>query len=267
MIILVGTPIGNLADASPRVRETLARATVLAVEDTRVARKLLDGLGLADAHPRFVVMHDHNERSRTAELVELARTEDIVVATDAGMPTVSDPGYRLVAAAAAAGVPVTAVPGPTAVATALAVSGLPTDRFCFEGFPPRKAGDLRRRLAELVVEPRTLVFYESPKRVVATLRTMAEVLGPRPAAVARELTKLHEEVRRGTLVELADWDDPRGEIVIVIAGAEAAPAPFEPAVAEVRELIALGVRTRDACRHVAARTGLSANALYGLVQG
>jgi 16S rRNA (cytidine1402-2'-O)-methyltransferase len=266
VIILVGTPLGNLSDASPRARETLASAQVLAVEDTRVARKLLDGLGLTEAHPRFMVMHDHNERNRTGELLEIARDEDVVVVTDAGMPTVSDPGYRLVAAAAQAGVRVTAVPGPTAVTTALAVSGLPTDQFAFEGFPPRKPGDLRTALRGLAGDPRTLVFYESPKRVAATLAACAEVFGPdRRAVVARELTKLHEEILRGSLAELAEWaatGQPRGEIVLVVAGAPETGAPLAPAVAETRELVALGVRTKDACRHVAAHRGVRANALY-----
>ena len=264
MIILVGTPIGNLGDASPRARAALAHARTLVVEDTRVARKLLDGLGLSDAHPHFVVMHDHNERRKLDELVDLARDEDVVVVTDAGMPTISDPGYRLVAAAAAAGVQVTAVPGPTAATTALAVSGLPTDRFCFEGFPPRGPGELRRRLRELSGQPRTLVFYESPRRATTTLRAMAEVLGDRPAVVARELTKLHEEISRGTLTELAECVAPRGEIVIVVGGASRVPS-VESSVQEVQDLIGLGVRTRDACRYVAGRTGVSANELYATV--
>ncbi len=194
VIILAATPIGNLGDASRRLVEALESATVIAAEDTRTTVRLLSALGVAN-RPRLVALHDHNEKQRAGELVELAREQDVLLLSDAGMPTVSDPGYGVVAAAAEAGVVVTAIPGPSAVLTALAVSGLPTDRFCFEGFLPRKPGERRGALAALAREPRTMVFFESPARIGASLADMAVAFGAdRRAAVCRELTKLYEEV-------------------------------------------------------------------------
>ena len=180
MIILAATPIGNLGDASARLREALEAATVVASEDTRVTQRLLAGLGIAN-RPRLIALHEHNERQKAGELVELARETDLLVLSDAGMPTVSDPGFPLVAAAAAAGVVVTAIPGPSAVVTALAVSGLPTDRFAFEGFLPRKAGDRARRIAELAGDRRTLLFFEGPSRLAASLAALAEGFGASPS--------------------------------------------------------------------------------------
>jgi len=272
VIILAATPIGNLGDASRRLVEALSSVPVIAAEDTRTAQRLLAALGVVregDARPRLVSMHEHNERERAAELVELAREGDVLVLTDAGMPTVSDPGFRLVAAAARAGLAVTALPGPSAVLTALAVSGLPTDRFVFEGFPPRRASERRSAFAALASEPRTLVLFESPHRLAATLADLAAAFGgARAACVCRELTKLHEEVRRGPLEELAAWasagEGVRGEICIVVAGSPAAARGADPgaALAEVLALVAAGARLKDACSEVASATGLSSRELY-----
>lgn len=264
MIILAATPIGNLGDASARLRDALEAATVIASEDTRVTQRLLAGLGIEN-RPKLIALHEHNERQKAAELVELARDTDLLVLSDAGMPTVSDPGFPLVAAAADAGVEVTAIPGPSAVVTALAVSGLPTDRFAFEGFLPRKAGERSRRLAELAGDRRTLLFFEGPSRLAASLAALAEAFGAdRPAAVCRELTKMYEEVRRGPLGELATWAEGgvRGEIVIVVGGAAEQEANPENALARVLELAASGTRLKDAAALVAAESGLSTRDLY-----
>lgn len=265
MIILAATPIGNLGDASARLRQALEEAAVVASEDTRVTQRLLAALGIAN-RPKLIALHEHNERARAADLVELARDGDLLVLSDAGMPTVSDPGFVLVQAAIAAGVDVTAIPGPSAVVTALAVSGLPTDRFAFEGFLPRKQGERMRRLGELAADRRTLVFFEAPSRLAASLESLAEAFGAdRPAAVCRELTKLHEEVRRGPLAELAAWaaEGVRGEICIVVGGAaEPAPADEGEAVARVVALAASGTRLKDAAAIVAADTGLGRRDLY-----
>jgi 16S rRNA (cytidine1402-2'-O)-methyltransferase len=264
VIILGATPIGNLGDASRRLVETLERVGTVAAEDTRVTLQLLRGLGIGN-RPKLVALHEHNELQRAADLVELARDDDVLVLSDAGMPTVSDPGYALVAAAIDAGVQVTALPGPSAVLTALALSGLPTDRFAFEGFLPRKGRVAALR--SLAAETRTLVFFESPHRIGDALTDLATVFGPeRRAAVCRELTKLYEEVARGTLAALAEKfaDGTRGEIVIVVEGAPAAAATADlaTAVATVLELTAGGIRMKEAAADVAAATGLTARALY-----
>lgn len=264
VIILGATPIGNLGDATRRLVETLERVGTVAAEDTRVTVQLLRGLGIEN-RPRLVALHEHNERERAAELVELARTEDVLVLSDAGTPTVSDPGYALVAAAIDAGVQVTALPGPSAVLTALALSGLPTDRFAFEGFLPRKGRVAAMR--PLATEARTLVFFESPHRIGDSLKDLAEAFGPtRRAAVCRELTKMFEEVARGTLEELAQKfaDGARGEIVLVVEGATAAGATVDlpTAVATVLELAASGIRMKEAAADVAGATGLNARDLY-----
>ncbi|GAB3738956.1 16S rRNA (cytidine(1402)-2'-O)-methyltransferase [Microlunatus parietis] len=267
-MVLVGTPIGDLGDASPRVSETLAAADVIAAEDTRRLRRLLDRLGVTTS-ARVVSYFDGNEAARAAELIEaLQGGATVAVVSDAGMPSVSDPGFRLVAAAVEAGIEVTAVPGPSAVLTALALSGLPTDRFCFEGFLPRKAGERSRRLAGLADEPRTAVFFEAPHRTEEALRAMADVLGAeRRAAVCRELTKTYEEVRRGTLAELADWagEGVRGEVTIVVAGAAASRGDTDDAVAVVRRLVADGSKLKPAVAEVAAARGLAKNELYAAV--
>lgn len=264
MIILAATPIGNLGDASTRLREVLGSASVVAAEDTRHTVQLLRLLGI-EHRPELVALHDHNEHDRAAQLVDRAEHEDIVLVSDAGMPTVSDPGFRVVQLAAERGVQVTAVPGPSAVVTALAVAGLPTDRFAFEGFLPRKAGERGRALAMLADERRTLVFFEAPTRLAASLRDLAAAFGgDRPAAVCRELTKLHEEVRRGTLEELAEWaaDGARGEIVVVVGGAPEQTVSPETALADVQRRVAGGDRLKDATRAVAEATGLAARDLY-----
>jgi 16S rRNA (cytidine1402-2'-O)-methyltransferase len=267
MLILAATPIGNLGDATRRLVDTLGAVELVAAEDTRVAQRLLQGLGI-EHRPRLVALHDHNERDRAGELVEAAAAGDVLVLSDAGMPTVSDPGYHLVQAAIAAGVTVTALPGPSAVLTALAVSGLPTDRFAFEGFLPRKEGERGKLLAGLADERRTLVFFESPNRLAASLADIARHFGDaRRVVVARELTKLHEEVRRGTAAELAAWAEGgvRGEIVIVTEGAAERVVSLESGVSAVVELVAAGTRLKDAAAEVAAATGLSRRELYEAV--
>jgi len=264
VIILAATPIGNLGDASRRLIEVLENATIIAAEDTRTTQRLLKGLGIAN-RPRLIALHDHNEKAKAAELAEAAETEDLVVLSDAGMPTVSDPGYGLVAAAAERGVTVTVIPGPSAVVTALAVSGLPTDRFTFEGFLPRKPGERRSALTALAGEPRTMVFFESPARLAAALGDMASAFGAsRRVAVCRELTKLYEEVRRGGAAELAAWAEQgvKGEIVVVVEGAASRAVSPEDALAQVQALVASGVRLKDACAEVAAATGLGSRELY-----
>ena len=264
VIILAATPIGNLGDASVRLREVLSLATVIASEDTRTTAKLLSALGIEN-RPQLIALHDHNESAKAAEVVALARETDVVVMSDAGMPTVSDPGYHLVTAAIAAGVQVSALPGPSAVITALAVAGLPTDRFTFEGFLPRKSGERRSVLRELARESRTMVFFESPNRIAEALADAALELGDdRPAAVCRELTKLYEEVKRGGLRELAEWaaGGVKGEIVLVVGGASAATVTLEDGLAQVKVLVADGVRLKEATTQVAEQTGLSKRDLY-----
>ena len=268
MVVLAATPIGDVGDASPRLRAALTNADVIAAEDTRRLRRLLARMELV-TNARVVSYFEGNEVSRTTELLgELAAGARVVVVTDAGMPSVSDPGYRLVAAAVEQGYAVTAVPGPSAVLTALAVSGLPVDRFCFEGFLPRRAGERGRRLAELAQEPRTLVFFEAPHRTLESLTAMAEAFGPdRRAAVYRELTKTHEEVRRGPLAELVTWagDGVRGEVTLVVAGAPPVAADLAEAVRAVRSLTAQGTRMKPAVAEVALRFGVPKNRLYELV--
>jgi 16S rRNA (cytidine1402-2'-O)-methyltransferase len=264
MIILAATPIGNLGDVTRRLVEALGTATVIAAEDTRVTVHLLKALGI-DNRPKLISLHDHNEREKAAELVELARDADVLVLSDAGMPTVSDPGFHLVDAAAAAGVTVTALPGPSAVLTALAVSGLPTDRFTFEGFLPRKPGDRRKALGDLAQERRTMVFFESPNRIAASLTDVATTLGSdRRVVVCRELTKFFEEVKRGTAAELAEWaaGGVKGEICVVVAGAEERILDLATGVAEVLALIAGGARLKEAAADVSAATGLGKRDLY-----
>lgn len=264
MIILAATPIGNLKDASVRLVEALSTVTVIAAEDTRVTQRLLAALGIEN-RPRLIALHDHNEREKSIELVELARETDVLVLSDAGMPTVSDPGFHLVDTAAAAGVTVTALPGPSAVLTALAVSGLPTDRFTFEGFLPRKSGERVSTFTELRDERRTMVFFESPNRLAASLGDMATVFGAeRRVVVCRELTKFYEEVKRGSAAELAEWaaSGVKGEICIVVAGAEKRVSDLPSGVAEVLALVAAGERLKDAAAVVSEGTGLGKRELY-----
>ncbi len=264
MIVLAATPIGNLQDASPRLRETLARADVIAAEDTRRTRQLLQLLEITTA-AEIVALHDHNEHAKAQELVDRARTETVVLVSDAGMPTVSDPGYRVVALAAANDTEVTVVPGPSAVISAVAVSGIATDRFSFEGFVPKKAAERATLFRELRSERRTMVFFESPQRLAATLADAAAAFGAqRYAAVCRELTKLHEETVRGSLAELADWAAAgvKGEIVLVVSGFTGEAVTFESAQQLVAERLAAGQRLKQATREVAEATGHSARELY-----
>ncbi len=266
-LVLAATPIGDPDDAPPRLVRLLAEADVVAAEDTRRLRRLAGALGV-ELRGRIVSHHEHNEQTRSPELVEAAAAgATVLVVTDAGMPSVSDPGLRVVRAAVEAGVPVTAVPGPSAVLTALALSGLATDRFCFEGFLPRKPGERRRALEALAAERRTMVFFEAPHRTAATLATMAEVFGAgRPAALCRELTKTYEEVRREPLGALAEATagGVLGEVTLVVAGAPA-PAPVEDVaelVPAVLERVAAGERLKDAAAAVAAATGANKRDLY-----
>ena len=265
VLVLAATPIGDPRDAAPRLTQEIATVDVVAAEDTRRFGRLCR---LLEVRPSGSVVsyHEHNEATRTADLLaRLVGGARVLVVTDAGMPSVSDPGYRLVVAAVEAGVKVTCVPGPSAVLVALAVSGLPVDRFCFEGFPSRKAGERLRSFQALAQERRTLIFFEAPHRLAVTLAAMADAFGPdRPAAVCRELTKTYEEVRRGGLVDLAQWaaEGVKGEITVVVGGASAEVIDSETAVAAVQARVAGGERLRDVCAEVAAATGLSRNDLY-----
>ncbi len=264
MIILAATPIGNLGDASRRLIEVLENARIVAAEDTRTTQRLLQALKI-DNRPRLIALHDHNEKHKAAELSALAADDDIVVVSDAGMPAISDPGYGLVAEAVAQGVTVTAIPGPSAAIMALAISGLPTDRFTFEGFLPRKPGERRQTLRAVASERRTMIFFESPSRLAQTLEDMGAAFGDdRRIAVCRELTKMYEEVRRGTASELARWAEGgvKGEIVIVVEGAAPVAASAEDAGAQVQALVDGGMRLKDACAEVAAATGLRSRDLY-----
>ncbi|GHI46259.1 16S rRNA (cytidine(1402)-2'-O)-methyltransferase [Streptomyces albidoflavus] len=270
-LVLAGTPIGDTADAPPRLAAELERADVVAAEDTRRLRRLTQALGVHTTG-RVVSYFEGNESARTPELVEeLAQGARVLLVTDAGMPSVSDPGYRLVAAAVERGLRITAVPGPSAVLTALALSGLPVDRFCFEGFLPRKAGERLGRLREVAGERRTLVYFEAPHRLAATLEAMAEVFGAdRRAAVCRELTKTYEEVRRDGLGALAAWaaEGVRGEITVVVKGApEAGPADLDDAelVRRVRDREEAGERRKEAIAAVAAEAGLPKRQVFDAV--
>lgn len=265
-MLLAATPIGEVEDASPRLRRWLAEADVVAAEDTRRLHRLLGSLGV-EPRGRVVAHHEHNESASAAELVRLMGQGAVVLlVTDAGMPSVSDPGYRLVRAAVEAGVVVSCLPGPSAVLAAVAVSGLASDRFCFEGFAPRRAGERARALRALAAEPRTMVFFEAPHRLEALLRAMVDEFGPhRSAVVCRELTKTHEEVLRGGLEQLLDWAQDHqvlGEITVVVAGA----SPQPPSLAELVELVqdrtAQGERLKDAVSAVAAGSGVAKRELY-----
>jgi 16S rRNA (cytidine1402-2'-O)-methyltransferase len=269
VLVVAATPIGNVGDASPRLRAALATADVVAAEDTRRLRRLCADLDVS-LSARVVSMFEGNERERGDELVEAVRAgRRVVLVTDAGMPLVSDPGYRLVASCADAGLPVTVVPGPSAVLAALVVSGLPADRFCVEGFLPRKAGERDRRLADLAHEPRTLVLFESPRRTAATLAALAVAFGAdRPAAVCRELTKTHEQVRRGTLADLAASTDERvlGEVTIVVAGRPAgATSDNVDPVALVADREAAGLTRKEAIADVARELGRPRREVYAAV--
>ena len=264
-LFIVGTPIGNLKDASTRLRETLGRVDVIACEDTRRTGKLLKALEISSP-ARLVSYLEANERKRLPGLVEDLRAgRDVALVSDGGMPVFSDPGYRLVRACIEAGVEVDVIPGPTAAVAALVVSGLPPDRFVFEGFLPKKEAARRTRLEQLGREPRTVVLFESPNRLGDLLREAAEVLGPtRPAAVVRELTKLHQEVRRGPLKELAEQtpDPVKGEVTVVIGGAEPDQPDLGTLAERVNALVGEGVSRKEAAARVAEESGASKRALY-----
>jgi len=268
-IVLAATPIGNVGDASVRLRECLEAADLIAAEDTRRLRDLVSRLGLTITAPVMAV-HDHNERDRAGDVVAAALAgKSVVLVSDAGMPTISDPGFRIVEAAADAGVEVTVIPGPSAVLTALALSGLPTDRFTFEGFLPRKAGERVSALAALQTEPRTMVFFEAPHRLAATLEAMRDTLGAdRRGAVSRELTKTYEQTRRGELADLLQWakaEEPRGEIVITVAGRPAEAPSMQDLVAEALRRVGEGERAKDAVSDLAAIAGVARRDLYAAV--
>jgi 16S rRNA (cytidine1402-2'-O)-methyltransferase len=264
---LAATPIGNLADASPRLVENLVAAKYIAAEDTRTLFKLAQALGIKVTAKTFS-LHEHNEGDRVQQLVELAQTEDVLVVSDAGMPTVSDPGFQLVRGCVAAGVDVTVIPGPSAVLAALAVSGLPTDRFSFEGFLPRKQGERQRLWQTLEHETRTMVFFESPHRILEALESALAVLGPeRQATVSRELTKKFEQTVRGSLAELVEWarTEPKGEMVLVLAGAPATEHQAIDVVDQVLQLVEAGSPLKPAVAEVAQAAGVSKSELYDLV--
>lgn len=273
-LTVAAVPIGHAGDAPARLGPALARASLIAAEDTRRLRRLASALGVR-LSGRVVSYYDDVEARRVPRLVEaLAAGTDVLLVTDAGLPGVSDPGYRLIAAAVEAGIRVTVLPGPSAVTTALVISGLPSDRFVFEGFPPRRAGERARRFAELAAEARTLVFFESPRRIGATLAELAEAFGGgRLAAVCRELTKTHEEVIRGTLGELSGRlaAGVLGEVTLVVAGnqerQEDASLADEEAVARVESLVQAGASTKDAVAVIAAELGLRRRDLYNAVAG
>ena len=267
-IVLAATPIGNIGDGSARLWEALATADVVAAEDTRAVRDLARRAGI-EMRGQILAVHDHNEAEASDRLVERAAAGGLVVlVSDAGMPTVSDPGWRVARAAIEARVPLEVLPGPSAVLAALALSGLATDRFCFEGFLPRKPGERRTALDALAHEPRTMVFFEAPHRLAETLAAMADAWGgDRAAAVCRELTKVHEETRRGGLAELAEWaaGGVKGEIVIVVAGRPAQAPSMASVVAEALARIGAGERAKDVATELAAATGLPSRDIYAHV--
>ncbi len=257
---LVGTPIGNLGDLSPRAAQVLSDVDLVAAEDTRRSGRLLSGIGLSKP---LVSYFEGNERERAAELLaRLMAGGSVALVTDGGMPSISDPGFRLVRLCTEAGVEVRVVPGPSAAIAALAISGLPTDRFVFEGFLSKKQGERARRLEALKDDERTLILFESPRRTSQLMDELLAVFGDRSVAIARELTKLHEQVIRGHVSEMVDrFDEVKGEVVVVVAGASAVPDVAE-AIQEAREMVSSGARKRDAARAVADSRGVSSNALY-----
>ena len=267
MLILAATPIGNLSDASPRLIEAMVESKFIAAEDTRSLLKLANSLGIK-LNARLFSLHEHNEGDRLKQILEIAKDQPVLVVSDAGMPTVSDPGFLLVRAAVEADVEVTVIPGPSAVLSALAVSGLPTDRFTFEGFLPRKQGDRRKMFASLSREPRTMVFFESPHRILESLEDAVLELGAeRSATVSRELTKKFEHTERGSLAHLVEWakSEPKGEMVLVVAGAQVAQVQVSDLVEQVMALLEDGAKLKEAVAEIAAAAGASKSDLYQLV--
>ena len=268
-LYVVGTPIGNLEDLSPRAARVLRSVALVAAEDTRVTRRLLAHL---EARPRLLSFNGHNWRERLAPVLQALQDGDVALVSDAGMPAISDPGRELVAACAANGIRVESVPGPSAVTTALAVSGLPADSFLFLGFLPRRRRERREKLEAAVSSPHTIVLFEAPHRVRTTLQDIHSIFGDRPMAVCRELTKLHEEVFRGTAAgALLHFEAPRGEFVLLLEASEAAISPGKSEEASddvirayLQELRKSGVRGREAAESAAARFGTSRNHAYQL---
>lgn len=265
-LVLVATPIGNLADISQRAHEALAAADLIACEDSRHSGRLIKHLGISDPH--YAVVNEHTERDATKRIIEaIVAGKTVALITDAGTPAISDPGAVVVRAVIDAGLAVSAVPGPAALVMALVVSGLPTTRFVFEGFLPRSGGDRERRLADIAAEERTVVLYESPHRITRTLDDLARACGnDRRVAVARELTKLHEEVWRGTVAEASSHfaaNEPQGEFVVVVDGAPPPPAADDAQIARVvDEALAAGVSVRDAADRAATTLGVPRRNAY-----
>jgi 16S rRNA (cytidine1402-2'-O)-methyltransferase len=266
VLILAATPIGNLSDASVRLKDALSKASYIAAEDTRTLKQLATALGIA-LHAKLFSLHEHNERERLEQLVEIARSHQLLVVSDAGMPTVSDPGFALVRACVEQEIEVSVIPGPSAVLAALAVSGLPTDRFSFEGFLPRKSGERKKFFGELSQERRTMVFFEAPHRILESLEDCAEVFGSdRMASVSRELTKKFEHTQRGSLAELIAWakTGPKGEMVLVVGGAGEPQVDLEHLAQEALRLAKAGMGLKQAATEVASRHGVSKSVIYDL---
>ncbi|MDP5026050.1 MAG: 16S rRNA (cytidine(1402)-2'-O)-methyltransferase [Aquiluna sp.] len=263
MLILAATPIGNLGDASKRLIELLGSANHIAAEDTRELKKLASKLEIK-LHAKLYSLHEHNESDRLIQLVELAKTQDVVVVSDAGMPTVSDPGFLLVRECIANEVEVSVVPGPSAVLAALAVSGLATDRFSFEGFLPRKQGERRSAFEALKKDQRTLIFFEAPHRILDSLTDALSVLGDRPASVSRELTKKFEHTERGPLSSLIEWakTEPKGEMVLVVSGALDSEPDYDQLGREALDLKEQGLGLKKAAQLLAQQHNASSSAIY-----
>jgi 16S rRNA (cytidine1402-2'-O)-methyltransferase len=264
VLILAATPIGNLADASDRLKQAIEKSEHIACEDTRSFKQLASALGLR-FHARLYSLHDHNEKSRLDELVEIARAHDLLVVSDAGMPTISDPGFNLVRSCIDEQIGVSVIPGASSVLGALAISGLPTDRFVFEGFLPRKKGERSSVFRSLENETRTMIFFEAPHRILDALTDAAEVFGPEhQAVVVRELTKKFEEVVRGKLSELIDWaqSEPKGEMVLLLAGASRGEANYEVLAQRALALAQTGIGLKQAVGEVAKESGASKSVIY-----
>lgn len=264
VLILAATPIGNLADASDRLKQAIEKSEHIACEDTRSFKQLASALGLR-FHARLYSLHDHNEKSRLDELVEIARAHDLLVVSDAGMPTISDPGFNLVRSCIDEQIEVSVIPGASSVLGALAISGLPTDRFVFEGFLPRKKGERSSVFRSLENETRTMIFFEAPHRILDALTDAAEVFGPEhQAVVVRELTKKFEEVVRGTLSELIDWaqSEPKGEMVLLLAGTSRGEANYEVLAQRALALAQTGIGLKQAVGEVAKESGASKSVIY-----
>jgi 16S rRNA (cytidine1402-2'-O)-methyltransferase len=264
VLILAATPIGNLADASDRLKQAIEKSEHIACEDTRSFKQLASALGLR-FHARLYSLHDHNEKSRLDELVEIARVHDLLVVSDAGMPTISDPGFNLVRSCIDEQIEVSVIPGASSVLGALAISGLPTDRFVFEGFLPRKKGERSSVFRSLENETRTMIFFEAPHRILDALTDAAEVFGPEhQAVVVRELTKKFEEVVRGKLSELIDWaqSEPKGEMVLLLAGTSRGEANYEVLAQRALALAQTGIGLKQAVGEVAKESGASKSVIY-----